>query len=83
MYASRNFKTKKQFKQAVADWLKAEELRAAGAEGGLNQPITLWAPGIGEPIANGREFVEGPHFPEPHTWYAEVQVKNGIVVRVK
>jgi hypothetical protein len=27
--------------------------------------------------------VEGPHYPEPHKWYAEVEVKDYIVVKVK
>lgn len=29
------------------------------------------------------EFVEGPHYPEPHRWYAQVEMKDGIVVKVK
>lgn len=32
---------------------------------------------------NGTDFVEGPHYPAAHTWYAEVTMKDGIVVRVK
>jgi hypothetical protein len=32
---------------------------------------------------NGTEFVEGPHHPQPHTWYAQVVVENGKVVKVK
>jgi hypothetical protein len=27
--------------------------------------------------------VEGPHYPEPHRWYAEVQVTDGRITSVK
>jgi hypothetical protein len=67
MYTSTNFKNKKTLKDAVA----------AGKE------VTLYAPGIGEPKRDGVEFVEGPHFPEPHRWYAQVTMKNGKVIKVK
>ena len=67
MYASENFQSKKQFKEAVA----AEE------------QITLYAPGLGSPKENGTETVEGPHYPEAHRWYAEVVVKDGVVIKVK
>ena len=67
MYASRNFKTKKDFKAAVA----------------AGDRVTLFSPGLCTPKDNGREFVEGPHFPKPHSWCAEVEVKDGIVVKVK
>ena len=67
MYASENFKTKKAFKEAVAN----------------GKRVTLFAPGLGTPAINGREFVEGPHYPAPHTWYAQVEMRDGIVVKVK
>lgn len=31
---------------------------------------------------NGPEFLEGPHFPAAHTWYAKVTVTNGVVTKV-
>ena len=67
MYSERNFKSKKAFKEAVASGDK----------------IGLFAPGLGEPCRNGRESVEGPHYPEPHRWYASVQVVDGYVVKVQ
>ena len=77
MYASINFKTKKAFKAAVDAFVK-------GSEGTTPiRPVTLFAPGLGTPKVNGTEYVEGPWFPAPHTWYAQVEVKDGIVVRVK
>lgn len=67
MYTSTNFKTKKAFKEAVAQGKK----------------ITIYAPGLGTPVRNGKDYVEGPHYPAPHTWYAEVTMKDGIVIAVK
>jgi hypothetical protein len=32
---------------------------------------------------NGTESIEGPHYPKPHTWYAQVEVVDGKVVKVK
>ncbi len=67
MYTTTNFKSKKALKEAVA----------AGKE------VTLYAPGLGEPKREGTEYVEGPHYPEPHKWYAQVEMKAGKVVKVK
>lgn len=68
MYVNPNFKTKKALKEAVA----------AGEE------VTVFNPGpFGEANQNGVEFVEGPHYPKPHRWYAQVQVTNGLVTGVK
>ena len=66
MYADHNFKTKKQFKEAVA----------------AGEKIRLYAPGLGKPTDNGSEAVEGPWYPKPHTWYASVKVVDGVVVKV-
>jgi hypothetical protein len=82
MYTQQNFKSKAALKRAVAAWLECEALTAAGVPCKA-EPVRLFAPGLGKPVENGREYVEGPHYPKPHTWYAEVEVKNGIVVRVK
>lgn len=67
MYANINFKTKKAFKEAVK----------------AGRRVGLFAPGIGSPKRDGRETVEGPHYPAPHTWYATVEMKDGVVVSVK
>lgn len=88
MYTSKNFRTKKALKQAVDAWNAEVKAGKAGAPRTTENPhpanpVTLYAPGLGEPIHNGTETVEGPHFPEPHRWYAQVEVKNGIVVGVK
>jgi len=67
MYTSTNFKTKKEFKEAVA----------------AGKKVTLYAPGFGSPAVNGKDTVEGPWYPQPHTWYASVVMKDGFVVSVK
>lgn len=67
MYASTNFKTKKALKDAIA----------------AGETVTLFAPGFGEPKTDGTEFVEGPHYPAPHTWYAQVTMVAGKITKVK
>jgi hypothetical protein len=69
MYVSPNFKTKKAMIEA---W-------QAGRPMGFYQPA-----GLGSlPPENGRIAVEGPHYPEPHKWYATVVFENGKVVKIK
>lgn len=66
MYVRPNFTTKKALKAALAE----------------GKPVEVFSPGVYPPNMNGTEFVEGPHFPKPHTWYAKVEVKDGRVVKV-
>lgn len=66
-YTDRNFKSKKALKEAVAS----------------GDQVTIYSPGPFPCKSNGKEFVEGPHFPEPHRWYAAVEVVNGVIVKVK
>jgi len=99
MYVSPNFKTKKALKDAVAarvkwDALSPEEqaLRRAGqlmtvgavmGEDSEPRPVDVYAPGLGTVPYNGRVSLEGPHYPAPHTWYAEGTMKDGKLVKVK
>lgn len=69
MYTTTNFRTKKALKEAVANGTK----------------VTYYQPGPfggNEPL-DGTICVEGPHYPEPHIWYAECKVANGYIVSVK
>ena len=67
-YTSINFKTKKAFKEAVAN----------------GQRVTVYQPGPwGGPIDNGDVVIDGPQYPEPHRWYATAIVENGQVIKVK
>jgi hypothetical protein len=65
-YASINFKTKKALKTAVAEGKK----------------VQVWSPGPFPVDQNGRVSIEGPHYPEPHKWYATAIVEDGLIVKV-
>ena len=69
MYTRFNFKSKKALKEAVAS----------------GQVVTVYQPGPfgGNEPKDGTICLEGPHFPEPHRWYAEAVIKDGKVVKVK
>ena len=70
MYTDRNFKTKKALKEAVAN----------GDKVSVYQPNNFF----GTPTpTNGTCCVEGPHYPEPHKWYAQVTLKDGFITKVK
>ncbi len=66
MYAYRNFKTKKALREAVK-----------------LGPVECYQPGpFGPSVKDGEHTCEGPHFPEPHRFYARVLVKDGMIVKV-
>jgi hypothetical protein len=69
MYTTRNFKSKKDLKTAVL----------AGESIGVFSPGPF---GTGN-VLQGWYAVEGPHYPQPHKWYAEVLVEAGKVTKVK
>lgn len=50
----------------------------------MPEKVRFYQPGLGPPTPyNGTITVEGPHFPEPHRWYAQVTIKEGEAVSVK
>lgn len=66
-YTRENFKTKKALKEAV----KAGEV------------VEVYQPGpFGPDVRDGQVVIEGPHNPEPHSWYASVMVENGRIVKI-
>jgi len=67
MYTRINFKTKKALKAALAS----------------GQPLKVFSPGPFPYPTEGIITLEGPHYPEPHRWYAEAELKNGIITKVK
>jgi hypothetical protein len=75
-YTVINFKTKKAVKEAVA---KHKE----GSLGSYS--VRCYNPGLGPDLSNytGRVSLEGPHYPQAHTWYCEAELVNGVVVKVK
>ena len=68
-YTDRNFKTKKALKEAVA----------------TGEDVTVYQPGPfgGNLPTDGTVYLEGPHYPAPHSWYAQATLKDGKVVKVK
>lgn len=67
MYTDINFKTKEALKEAVAS----------------GKQITVYQPGRMFAFKNGSVSIEGPHYPEPHRWYASAVIKDGVIVSVK
>jgi hypothetical protein len=67
MYTSINFKTKKQLKEALDNGKK----------------VGVFSPGPFPCPNNGKVTLEGPHYPEPHKWYAQAIVENGYIISVK
>ena len=62
-YCTTNFKSKKALKEAVD-----------------KGDVTVFAPGpFGGAVMDGLCYLEGPHFPKPHTWYAQVFVVDGRI----
>jgi len=67
MYTEINFKTKKALKEAVA----------------AGKRIGVFSPGPFPCPQNGRVAIEGPHYPQPHSWYADCDVADGVIVKVR
>jgi len=66
MYINPNFKTKKELKNAIKN----------------NKSVHIFSPGPFPAPTNGVTSIEGPHYPQPHTWYARVEIKDGLVIKV-
>lgn len=67
MYTEFNFRTKKALKDAVK----------------AGQKIRVYQPGPFPGERNGSVCIEGPHYPEPHKWYANAIIQDCIIVSVK
>ena len=67
MYTDVNFKTKKALREAIA----------------AGRTIGVYSPGPFPCPQDGRVTLEGPHYPEPHRWYAEAWVESGVITKVK
>ena len=72
MYTTTNFKTKTALKNAVK----------AGEQVTVFQPNDMFGQNQKLSTFTGTQYIEGPHYPEPHKWYATVKMVNGIVVKV-
>lgn len=72
-YTVINFKTKKALKESVSN------------KTGIFRRVYCYNPGLGPDLSNytGKICLEGPHSPQAHSWYAEAELKDGIVIKVK
>lgn len=66
MYVHPNFRSKKDLKAAIV----------------AGQRVEVYSPGPFPSPSSGETSVEGPHYPEPHRWYARVRIDNGLVIKV-
>lgn len=71
MYVDPNFKTKKALKEAIANGEYIMVYQPNGDLFAVEIPV------------NGTVTLEGPHYPEPHKWYAQGVMKDGKLVSVK
>ncbi len=65
-YVQPNFKSKKALKEALAS----------------GQQVSVFQPALGDVPSDGTVSLEGPHYPKPHTWYAQGVMKGGKLVKV-
>ena len=79
MYAATNYKTKKALKAAIAEF----------NENGKVEEFLVYQEG---PFGSGEHIIdpsrsvtlEGPHFPQPHKWYATVtRSPDGKTLKVR
>jgi hypothetical protein len=64
-YTDVNYKSKKALKEAVA----------------AGEKVTVYQPGpFAKGPINGTVYLEGPHYPAPHSWYAVGTAVNGVLV---
>ncbi len=81
MYTDKNFKSKKELKEAVLAYNTISPIDGQR----MGRAVTYHQPGpfAGNERRDGKVYCEGPHFPEAHKWYAECTVENGVIVKVK
>lgn len=70
-YTYKNYKTKKAIKEDLAKGVKIKVFQPNADITGAHTPD------------NGTVYLEGPHYPEPHKWYAQGEMKDGFLVRIK
>ena len=66
-YTTKNFKTKKAIKEAIAN----------------GEKITCYNPGLGGELPkDGVVYIEGPHYPQPHRFYGKGTLKDGYLIKI-
>lgn len=68
MYTTTNYQVKKQL---------VEDVKAG-------KHVTVFQPGgIFSGASQGWVAIEGPHYPQPHRWYARAFLRDGVIVKIK
>jgi hypothetical protein len=69
MYTVKNYRTKKAMITDLKNGVRIE----------------VYQPGPFGPdvMTDGPGAIAGPHYPEPHRWYASCVVKDGVVIKAK
>ena len=44
---------------------------------------SCFEPGLGDIPYNGTVYISGPHYPQPHKWYAQGVVRDGVLVSIR
>jgi len=70
-YTDINFRTKKAVKEALAAGRRITVYQPNGDLTGSTVP------------SDGTVYLEGPHYPEPHRWYAKGTIQGGLLVKVE
>ena len=81
MYTDANFKSKKALEAAVEAYNTISPVDGQR----MGRKVTYHQPGPfgGNESCNGTFCVEGPHYPQPHKWYATCTAVDGAIVKVK
>ena len=64
-YTVKNYPTKKSLKADLAAGVQVEVYQEGP---------------YGPEVRDGRVALEGPHYPQPHSWYASATVQGGYIV---
>jgi hypothetical protein len=68
MYTVKNYKTKRDLKADVAAGKRIEVFQPGG-----------FFPGK----TDGTVTLEGPHYPQPHTWYATAEIRDSVIIKIR
>jgi hypothetical protein len=66
MYTNKNYQTKKALKDDFNKGIK----------------IGVYSPGPWPCPKDGKITLEGPHYPQPHKWYASATIENYIITKI-
>jgi hypothetical protein len=70
MYVMPNFRTKRALRLALADGQRVD----------VFQPNNIFGTVV---PTDGTVYLEGPHYPAAHTWYAVGTMKDGKLVKIR